>query len=246
MREAEMVGAVLYDAANPARAAQSLVDLLTTGVDSPTRVRAAGFEPALVDALRRALPRERDSIRLACMEGAAWVVGRRSVPPTDTWELVASLPASLRLPAGLRRTTGETLVGLVSEAEKSVRIVAPYVDETGLGIMADVAAAATARGVEVEMFQQQRWKRAELDALRHLRDVVAEKGNSAKFIVAVFGADAPFGHLKVVTADGATAYVGSANMTAAALMGRNIELGVLLRGADVAVIERVLDLYRTA
>jgi phosphatidylserine/phosphatidylglycerophosphate/cardiolipin synthase-like enzyme len=138
------------------------------------------------------------------------------------------------------------LVGLVSEAERSVRIVAPYVDETGLGIVAEVAAAATARGVVVEVFQQQRWKQPELDALWHLRDVVAEQGNSTRFTVAVLSADAPFGHLKVVTADGATAYVGSANMTAAALMGRNIELGVLLRGSDVAVIERVLDLYRTA
>ena len=246
MREAELVGAVLYDATDPAKAAKSLADLLTAGVDSPARLRAEGLEPALVDALRHALPLERESIRLACMEGAAWVVGRRSVPPTETWELVASLPASLRLPAGLRRTTGETLVGLVSEAEGSVRIVAPYVDETGLGIVADVAAAATARGVVVEVFQQQRWKQPELDALRRLRDVVAEKGNTAKFTVAVLSPDAPFGHLKVVTADGATAYVGSANMTAAALMGRNIELGVLLRGSDVAVIERVLDLYRTA
>jgi len=196
--------------------------------------------------LRHALPHEPQSIELACMEGAAWVVGRRSVPPKDTWELVASLPPSLQLPAGLRRTTGETLVGLVSEAESSVRIVAPYVDETGLGVVAEVAAAATVRGVELEVFQQTRWRRSELEALGHLRRVVSEKGNSARLKLVLLSPDAPFGHLKVVTADGATAYVGSANMTAAALLGRNVELGVLLRGSDVAVIERLLDLYRTA
>jgi PLD-like domain len=241
-----MVGAVLYGAADPAEAARSLAGLLAAGVDSPGRVRSAGFEPALVDALRHALPHEPRSIELACMEGAAWVVGRRSVPPSDTWELVASLPASLQLPAGLRRTTGETLVGLVSEAERLVRIVAPYVDETGLGVVAEVAAAATTRGVELEVFQQTRWARGEREALGHLRHVVASQGNIARFKVVLLSPEAPFGHLKVVTADGATAYVGSANMTAAALMGRNVELGVLLRGSDVSVIERLLDLYRTA
>ncbi len=246
MREAEMVGAVLYGAADPAAAGTRLAELLTASVDSPQRIREAGFEPALVDALRHALAHDGRSIELACVAGAAWVLGRRSVPPGDTWELVASLPPSFQLPAGLRRTTGETLVGLVSEAERSVRIVVPYVDATGLGVVAEVVAAATARSVHVELFQQTRWGQGELNALSHLRRLVSQQGDSTKVTVVALSPEAPFGHLKVVAADGAVAYVGSANMTAAALMGRNIELGVLLRGSDVAVIDRLLDLYRTA
>ena len=67
-----------------------------------------------------------------------------------------------------------------------------------------------------------------------------EEGDPNEFRVVHMSPEAPFGHLKVVTADAVTAYVGSANMTAAALLGRNIELGVLLTGDEVAVIERVL------
>ncbi len=44
--------------------------------------------------------------------------------------------------------------------------------------------------------------------------------------------------------DGVAAYVGSANVTAAGLAGRNLELGVLVRGSKVAVIEGLLDLYQ--
>ncbi len=40
----------------------------------------------------------------------------------------------------------------------------------------------------------------------------------------------PFAHLKVMVADGDTAYVGSANLTEAGFAGRNLGLGVLVRG----------------
>ncbi len=240
-----MVGATLYQADDPVSAASVLADFLAAPDVSADEVRAAGFEPALVDALRNVLSHER-TVELACREGAAWVLGRRSVPQGVAWEPVASLPATLQLPAGLRRTTGETIVGLVSEAMRSVRVLAPYVDEAGLGVVAEVAAAATARGVRLEVFQQRWWRRRELEALAHLRRVVEQDGDPTRLAVVQLSQEAPFGHLKVVTADAATAYVGSANITAAALLGRNVELGVLLRGADVVVIERLLELYGTA
>jgi phosphatidylserine/phosphatidylglycerophosphate/cardiolipin synthase-like enzyme len=44
--------------------------------------------------------------------------------------------------------------------------------------------------------------------------------------------------------DGAVAYVGSANITAAGLAGRNLELGVVVYGPQVSVIDRILDLYQ--
>jgi phosphatidylserine/phosphatidylglycerophosphate/cardiolipin synthase-like enzyme len=56
--------------------------------------------------------------------------------------------------------------------------------------------------------------------------------------------DAPFSHLKVMVVDASTAYIGSANITAAGLAGRNLELGVLVRGGRVDLIDRILDLYR--
>jgi hypothetical protein len=78
--------------------------------------------------------------RLACAKGAAWVLGRRSVVHPGTWELVATLPASVQLPSGLRRTTAETLIGLVAEATHSLRLTAPYVDPEGIGFAAQRAA----------------------------------------------------------------------------------------------------------
>ena len=39
-------------------------------------------------------------------------------------------------------------------------------------------------------------------------------------------------------------HVGSANITAAGLAGRNLELGVVVYGAHVSVIDRILDLYQ--
>jgi phosphatidylserine/phosphatidylglycerophosphate/cardiolipin synthase-like enzyme len=56
----------------------------------------------------------------------------------------------------------------------------------------------------------------------------------------------PFAHLKVLVTDGSSGYIGSANITGAALAGRNLELGVLVRGRQVGIIDRVLDLYREA
>jgi hypothetical protein len=47
-----------------------------------------------------------------------------------------------------------------------------------------------------------------------------------------------------MTSDSIAAYIGSANVTGAGIAGRNLELGVLVRGARVAVVEQILDLYR--
>jgi phosphatidylserine/phosphatidylglycerophosphate/cardiolipin synthase-like enzyme len=56
--------------------------------------------------------------------------------------------------------------------------------------------------------------------------------------------DAPWAHLKVLSSDSVAAYIGSANVTGAGIAGPNLELGILVRGPAVAVVERVLDLYR--
>jgi phosphatidylserine/phosphatidylglycerophosphate/cardiolipin synthase-like enzyme len=82
------------------------------------------------------------------------------------------------------------------------------------------------------------------DALDALRDTIRRSGSIARFSVARLRFDAPWAHLKVLTADTSSAYIGSANITGAGLTGDNLELGVLVRGPAVAVVERVLDLYR--
>jgi hypothetical protein len=48
----------------------------------------------------------------------------------------------------------------------------------------------------------------------------------------------------VLSCDSTAAYIGSANITGAGIAGHNLELGVLVRGPAVAVVEEVLDLFR--
>jgi len=243
VEEAELVGGVLYYAGDPVAAARELVELLASPHPDAGQARAAGLEPVLIESLRRKLPRDRSSLELACASGAAWVLGGRASASTDAWEIVASLPAGAALPNGLRRTTGETLIGLASSAQRRIRFVAPYIDESGIGFLIDSIVAATRRGVEVELFEPQGWE-AGRAAESALAKAVAAHGDPRRFGWIRIVPDAPFVHLKVMVVDASTAYIGSANITAAGLAGRNLELGVLVHGAQVALIDRIIDVYQ--
>jgi phosphatidylserine/phosphatidylglycerophosphate/cardiolipin synthase-like enzyme len=240
--EIALVGGVLYDAPDPLAASEMLTQLVIDPTPDPDRIRELGFEPSLVQTLQRTLPHDPAAVALACARGAAWVLGRRSVTREDSWQLVASLPGDLARPPGLRRTTAETLIGLVSEANHSLRFAAPYVDTEGIGLLGDAIAAATSRGVTVEVVQPPRWLPA-VSAFALLQEGIARNGQPGNLRIVQAREDAPWAHLKVVIVDGTAAYIGSANITGAGLAGRNLEVGVLVRGPQVAVINGVLDLY---
>lgn len=242
MNEAELVGGALFGAEDPVEAAQALIELLTASPD-PVRAREAGLEPVLVESLRARLPTEYGAIEIACLRGAAWVLGHRSAALEDSWEVVASLPPGTTLPLGLRRTTGETMIGLASSAQTRIRLAAPYVDERGIGFLVDSITAATRRGVTVELFEPRSWEPAQA-ATAVLSDGVAVDGDASRLRLVRTKIDAPFAHLKVMVVDDSAAYIGSANITAAGLAGRNLELGVLVHGSHVSVISGILDLYK--
>ena len=82
------------------------------------------------------------------------------------------------------------------------------------------------------------------DALIDLQTTIQSGGEIRNFRVSHLSEDAPWAHLKVLTADSIAAYIGSANVTGAGMAGPNLELGVLVRGSTVVVVERVLDLFR--
>jgi phosphatidylserine/phosphatidylglycerophosphate/cardiolipin synthase-like enzyme len=193
--------------------------------------------------LRGRLGKDRDRIPSLCQEAAAWVLGRRSVTVVDPWDLVASLPSAAGLPVGLRRTTGETLIQLVVQATRSLRLAAPFIDRPGLSFMGEALAAATSRGVQLEILLPTRSTHAD-GALDDLTATIAREGQSAKFSVSTLRDDAPWAHLKVLTSDSEAAYLGSANVTGAGIGGHNLELGVLVRGDPVVVVERILDMFR--
>ena len=238
-----MVAGVLDRSADPVAAAGDLAELLSTTPSDRAAARRAGLDPDLVDVLRGRFGDDVERIRTACREAAMWVLGRRSVAFAEPWYLVASLPPGEILPAGLHYTTAETLTHLITGSARTLRLAAPFIDRLGLSYLGDALAAATQRGVELEVLLPTRSTHAD-DAVDELRDKIRRSGSVARFSVSQLRFDAPWAHLKVLTADTSSAYIGSANVTAAGLSGQNLELGVLVRGPAVAVVERVLDLYR--
>lgn len=245
MHESELVGGALFHADDPVEAGRVLAELLTSDQVDAKRAREAGLEPVLVEALKRKLSTDYRAIQVACASGVGWVLGRRSGRVDDTWDVVATLPAHCELPSGLRRTTGETMIGLASTAQHRIRFAAPYVDEHGIGFLSDAIAAATRRGVVVDLFDPVTWAPARA-AIGTVTDAVAVYGDPRLLHLVRAAPDAPFAHLKVMVVDGAAAYIGSANITAAGLAGGNLELGVLVRGRQVNVIDGILSLYLEA
>ena len=242
MHDSELFGGVLYTATDVVAAAGVLAELLK----KPTTDRAiaiqAGLDPTLVDSLQVLELSNPAAIDHACALGAAWISGRRSIPTGHTWEAVASLPVRLPLLDSLHRTTAETLIGLANKAELRLRLAAPYMDEQGVGYLTDSIVAATLRQVAIELIRPVQGKRAHA-SIASLHHSIRKKGDPTRFTLLDTIEGGPFPHLKVMTVDGVAAYVGSANLTAAALEGRNLELGVLVHGKQVEVIDEFLDMY---
>ncbi len=242
MHDSELFGGVLYNATDVVAAAVVLAKLLKKPTTDHAIAIHAGLDPTLVDSLRVLKLSDSDAIDHACALGAAWVSGRRSIPTGHTWEAVASLPAHMPLLDRLHRTTAETLIGLVNGAETRLRLAAPYMDEQGVGYLAESIVAATLRQVAIELIRPAQGKR-EHASIASLHHSVRKKGDLTRFTLLDTIEGGPFPHLKVMTVDGVAAYVGSANLTAAALEGRNLELGVLIHGKQVEAIDEFLDMY---
>lgn len=243
MDDAELVGGVLDGSPDPRASARHLAALLAAARPDPGAATRAGLHPDLVGVLRASIGSDPDRIDAACREGAAWVLGRRSFTVAEPWDLVASLPGGTTLPVGLRRTTGETLVQLVVQATRTLRLAAPFIDRSGLSFIGDALAAATIRRVRLEILLPTRSTHAD-HALKDLKAMIGRSGDSVNLTVSRLRYDAPWAHLKVLTSDSSSAYIGSANVTGAGIDGHNLELGVLVRGHMVAVVESILDLYR--
>jgi phosphatidylserine/phosphatidylglycerophosphate/cardiolipin synthase-like enzyme len=243
LKDAELVGGVLFGMEDVPDAARALSNLLTSDERLGPGIQTGGFDPELVRVLRQRFDGDQERISRACLLGGAWILGRRSVPLDEPWEIVASLPSGLSLPPGLRRTTAETLVELVTGATQRLRIAAPFIDWAAMSFLADALSAATGRGVRLLVFLPTRSTHA-AEALKELREAILDSGDVRNFSVANLRADAPWAHLKVVSADSRAAYIGSANMTGAGIAGPNLELGVYVRGASVGVVEGLIDSFR--
>src|SRR5439155_22393787 len=121
--------------------------------------------------------------------------GLRAAKSTALWEPVASLGGGA-LPRGTTRLTGETLIAMITAATRSIRICAPFVDRSGLSLLAPALAVASQRGASVELTTQSSTSE---ESLASLRVALANPSGSSGFRLVRVRADAAWPHLKVVT-----------------------------------------------
>ena len=114
---------------------------------------------------------------------------------------------------------------------------APFVDEPGLHALAPGIAAATTRRVLVDFAIREETRDLVDEVLPALVD---RTGDPSMLRMRVLPTNEVFPHLKVLSVDGRWAYIGSANLTWAALI-HNVELGVLVDGDEVVILDQLFD-----
>ncbi len=160
------------------------------------------------------------------------------VQTAESWWPVATLPPQLHAmlhPPPMRQTAG-VLLELMDAAHSEIIIATPFVDDRAVDFLSESLVAAGRRGVAVR--------------------VVTSSGQAIPFVAVAktWPSDAPGtlrvteivtdlsplgSHAKVFVADREHGYVGSANITGAGL-GRHVEIGVELSGAQIGEFVRVL------
>ncbi len=155
--------------------------------------------------------------------------------------IVLSLPVPLREPVGARAAgflaTADVFRRLLAEARKSVKIFSPYVDPSFTALAQEARAPIQVVTTLREARQKsspvlERFATARPLAVRYLHEKHAK---SQMFQL----------HAKMVLADGAMAYVGSANFTDTSL-NYNFELGLYTEEPDIlsrlnAIFDYIFD-----
>jgi phosphatidylserine/phosphatidylglycerophosphate/cardiolipin synthase-like enzyme len=231
-------GALLLGASDPIEAADAVVSYVRSPRAGARRtLELAGISTQSVDDFRGLFPADPLILAESASSGAYWALGHRARPERrDRWFPVMSgtdLDRDL-----FDRRTGETLIGLIARARHRLRLFSAYVDGPGLRALAPALAGATARHVDVDLVTVRRLERD--DAPDVLRALVDADGDGSRLRIHRLEGMSWFPHLKLLTADGITAYIGSANMTFAG-MTTNFEVGALVEGSGVVAYEALVD-----
>lgn len=196
---------------------------------------AVGVRARDVDDLKPSVGDDIGDVYETAALALMWCRGRTSVPSTSTWSPVVT-GFELDSRGELHWATGESLSGLVIRAKTRVRIYSPYLDRGGLAAVGSPLQAAAARGVRIQLGYL---GTAERDVF--VREWMEKFGSdSGQWDIVRVDAHDAYPHLKIVSIDAASAYIGSANLTYGGLVG-NLEVGALVRGPGVAAFEQVLD-----
>ena len=197
-----------------------------------------GVPADLLDEYGALLPTDPKQLELVLACGAAWALGVRNASPESsaTWRPVVS---GIGLgPPSFPKRTGETLVQLIMSSRHSLRMAPAYLDAPAAIYLGPSIAAATKRGVDVSLLLVEQLEKD--GACNELMAILEGQGNPTKFRLIRAKADDWFAHMKVLSVDRRSAYIGSANTTMAGL-STNFELGALVEGRGVEIIEAFLD-----
>lgn len=159
--------------------------------------------------------------------------------------LVVSWPTALR-ELGLRRWRNSriTLVEMVDEAQKSIVLVFPFIDVTGVQEIAPAIERSFVRGVNVVLLTRY-LSNAESPNAHFASRLLGAPGGEKHFEAINISSDGDprreLLHAKVLLVDGGRrGYVGSANLTGSAF-GESIEIGVAVDGAAAEAVAELVD-----
>jgi phosphatidylserine/phosphatidylglycerophosphate/cardiolipin synthase-like enzyme len=196
-----------------------------------------GIIPGSVEDFRALFPSDPSQLVAAALCGAYWALGHRARPESRSrWFPVVSGSDLDR--DTFDRRTGETLIGLISRARDRLRLFSAYVDGPGLRALEPALAGATNRGVDVDLVTVRHLEREDAPAV--LTSLLDSNGDRSRLRIHRLEGMKWFPHLKLLTADGSSAYIGSANMTLAG-MTTNFEVGALVEGDPVVAYEALVD-----
>jgi hypothetical protein len=155
--------------------------------------------------------------------------------------LMWTLPQGLAVPGVDPTGYAKGVRALIRASRERLALLAPYLEIEGIGQLQEEWLAAMARGVSVVLVTQDAhslgsWTSDSLESLRR-----EARGLPGCLRVYTAPATAPvLLHSKLVVADGASAVLGSANLTGNALL-RNLETGVAVGAQQAVEIERVVQ-----
>lgn len=154
--------------------------------------------------------------------------------------LMWTLPELLVVPGVDATGYAKGVRALIRGASERLTLLAPYLEVEGMGQLQGELLAALARGLSVVLVTQDAnslgsWASDAVEPLRR-----EARGLSGCLRVYTTPATAPvLLHSKLVVADGASAVLGSANLTGNALL-RNLETGAVVGARQAVEIERVI------
>ncbi|WP_161974672.1 phospholipase D-like domain-containing protein [Piscinibacter terrae] len=154
--------------------------------------------------------------------------------------LMWTLPQGLAVPGVDPTGYAKGVRALIRASRERLTLLAPYLEVEGMGQLQEELLAALSKGVSMTLVTQDAnslgsWASDSLESLRR-----EARGLNGCLRVYTAPTTAPvLLHSKLVVADGASAVLGSANLTGNALL-RNLETGVIVGARQAVEIERVV------